>query len=213
MPMPGRVGSMSARSFGFASLSVPDVISFVGYSESSASTISAPGGIASGDYGVIFDQAFNSSGVIPTSVTPTGFTAIGTSQTYTNGLSVSIRWNMSFKILAGTETTITGMSSASDTKRMLVFRKTTGTWGSASSVGNELAIGGITSKTVTVGTAPLVIIGCTPSSTISMSPAGTYVGASADMGYLIYQSGASNNTVDDGSPGALCIGCFYVAVS
>lgn len=214
MPLPGSTGFMSARAFGFtATAPVSNVISYLDISESSTSSISAPAGIASGDFAVIFNQAANFSAVTPTDVTPSGFTAIGTSQTATSGLTISLRWSMWYKVLAGSETSLSVMSAASMYSSMVVFRKTTGTWGTPSSVGNEANLSGIASKTVTVGTAPLVIIGATPGSPISMSPAGTYVGAGLDNGYLIYQSGASNNTVDDSSPSVLSIGCFYVAVT
>lgn len=136
------------------------VITFVDFSESTAATIDMPVGIAAGDIAVLHDVAGDV--VSPASVYPSGFTAIGTSQTDTSG-GIFVRLNVSYKILSGSETTITGMSAGAlaTYKTLTVYRKTGSySWNAPASVGAELLVaGGVASKSVVVGTAPLVVIG------------------------------------------------------
>lgn len=194
------------------------VITFVDFSESTAATIDMPVGIAAGDIAVLHDVAGDV--VSPASVYPSGFTAIGTSQTDTSG-GIFVRLNVSYKILSGSETTITGMSAGAlaTYKTLTVYRKTGSySWNAPASVGAELLVaGGVASKSVVVGTAPLVVIGaCWGSSgTLSLSPsADAAVGAEGQVGYKIYDSSPSNNTVSTSNlAGTLAISAFYISAS
>lgn len=200
--------------------SVPIPATYFGSGSSvESSTVSLPGSIASGDLGVLFDQVINGSSTMPTSVYPSGWTAIGTSQTASLS-TVRVRFNMAYKVLDGTETTLTGMSDTYSNKLVLVFRKLASlTWGSPASVGAEANLSGPADKTVTVGTAPLIVLGAvmntsalgmTPTQTATISGAsGAYTQAQA--GYIIYGAGAANNTITSsaGSGVYTAIGGFY----
>lgn len=187
-----------------------------------ASSVSMPAGIAAGDLAVLFDFALDTS--VPTDATPSGFTAIGTSQTSLNG-GIGIRWNQSYKVLTGGETTVTGMSAFLVAKNLLVFRVTgAGSWGAPASIGQEVGQYGGTmasDKTVTVGVAPLVVLGCIfggASGDLDMSPAATAEqNLDADSqgwlnsGYIIYNSAPSDNTVGSTDDAAdLAVAAFYI---
>lgn len=195
-------------------------ISFFGSTNSATSSISMPGGIQSGDIGIIFDGAIDTGATPPSSVTPSGFTQIGTSQTSTFLTFSSMRWNMWYKVLDGTETSLTGMSAAAMYKTSAVMRKTGGTWGSPSSIGNECVVtGGVTAKTVTVGSSPLFVMGGVTEQNVSFTPSaqGTFGpggGTGVNGGYIIYNTGASNVDVSSANLSATeAIGAFYVALT
>lgn len=187
------------------------------------SSVSMPGGIAAGDLAVLFDFALQ-SGSVPADVTPSGFTAIGTSQTSLNG-GIGVRWNMFYKVLAGDETTVAGLSDGILLgKTLLVFRITGGgSWGPPGSIGQEVGQYGGTMaspKTVTVGAAPLVVVAAIfggSSGDLDMSPA-----ADAEQnldvsgngylasGYKIHNTAPSNNDVTSLDTGTmLAIGACY----
>lgn len=92
------------------------LLTFFDSSISGAQTISMPAGIKSGDVAVLFDNVAN--GGTPTTVVPTGFTsAINTTD------SAVVRGIISYKVLNGSETTITGMTGDSlILKILMVFR-------------------------------------------------------------------------------------------
>ena len=97
-----------------------NTISYVTHATSTASTITAPSNILSGDILVLYDQSA-SLGSIPSEVIPTGFTKI---QGATNGLLSGSRGISSFKIANGTEasTSITGVNAGEMAKILFVLR-------------------------------------------------------------------------------------------
>lgn len=195
-------------------------ITFFNSSSSSTTTITIPSSVQSGDLGIIFNLAI-SIGAAPGNVTPSGFTAAGTSQTSTGG-GLGVRWSMWYKVLDGTETTLTGMSgNAGQGATVAVFRKSSGTWGTPGSVQNQAALpaGTVTSKTVTVGTAPMFVIGALggASGAPAFSPA-----QNADIelstlvqgAYIIYNTGGSNVLIDSTDfSTTYSIGAFYVELA
>ena len=198
-------------------------ISFFGESHSADSaTITMPPSIQAGDIGIILDFTINTSGSSPTSVTPSGFNAIGTSQSDNAGPNYW-RWNMSYKVLDGSETTITGMAAeACSLKQIVVFRKTSGTWSAPSSVNTAANYPSVAPQTVTVGAAPLFVLASVGvGSALTMNPIydanytnSCFLGYYSDTGYLIYANSPSNNNVYGGTPGGIIfLGSFYVSLS
>lgn len=95
--------------------------------------ISGPAsGVQVGDLAVLFDAAHNASATIPTLVVPSGYTQIN-SVTATNGVTISSRSTISYKILtagditAGAMNSVTGQSGGGTSyKIMSVFRNSNG---------------------------------------------------------------------------------------
>lgn len=192
-------------------------ISFFGSSVSTGSTITWPASVAAGDLAILFDFALNGTASAPTSVTPSGFSAIGSSLTDTTG-GLGSRFNIWRKTLVGGETTLTGMTgTASSAKMLAVFRKTAGNWGAAASVNQTIsnAFATPTPQTVTAGSAPLLVIAANMfgNSDGSLSPTagGSFDDAVTDseVFYTIYNTAPSNVTVNRGaSAGGLA--SFYI---
>jgi hypothetical protein len=204
----------------------PKTIAFFASATSNASTVTMPASVLANDIAILFDCASDADGSAPSSVTPSGWTAIDTSKSANNLASsgVDVRFNMSFKVLAGSEggSSITGMNgNNNNTKVLLVFRPSSGTWGSPSSIGNVLGASTPTNQTVTVGAAPLVVLGCamdpiSGAPGLGMSPAADATVqdgfAIGKAGYKIHNTGPSNNTVSaTESTGAL--GSFYIPLT
>lgn len=202
----------------------PPAPTFVGSStDADTATIDMPVGIASGDIGVFFDVAYNFSG-LPTDTLPAGWTRIGSTLTDSGGSAFAYRrFNMAYKVLDGTETTLTGMvgDGLGSAKIVLVFRKAaTQTWGTPSDVEAQHDNDGVTDKTINVGAAPLLVVGMVEGSggaVITMSPeeAATIsiLSSSAYMnaGYLLYGSGSTDTTITAGSN--FTIAGFYVPLT
>lgn len=191
-------------------------ISFFGSSTSTGSTITWPASVAAGDLAILFDLAVNFPAPAPASVTPSGFSAIGSSLTDTTSGAGS-RLNCWSKVLVGGESTLTGMNgSAENSKLLAVFRKTAGTWGSPASVNQAISNSGTPSspQTVTVGSAPLLVIGAAMSSAFDASFTPTEGGSFNDGGsseafYTVYNSAPSNVSFSRGS-GAVGLASLYV---
>jgi hypothetical protein len=186
-------------------------ISFVdkAFGTGSGASITVPTIIA-GDIGILIDWDVTTGGTPPTSVTPSGWTAIGSSISNTG--SNSTRLNMSYKVLVSGDSgaTLTGMGAADDTSKTLqVFRKTSGAWGSPSSINAQAVSGSATpsNQTVTVGTAPgLVIAGWmdinvrTNSSNATFSPAADqFFDNGLTTAYKIFNAAAVNESVQWGA--------------
>lgn len=203
----------------------PGAPTFVGSSTSADDpNISMPGGIASGDLGIFIDIG-NQFGSPPTDTLPSGWTRIGSTLTDTGGgYGVGQRLNMAYKVLDGTETTLTGITGDAfgSGKHVLVFRKSALlTWGAPGDVEAQVDNDGCTDKTINVGTAPLIVIGFVNlggSSALAMSPAATQVFSLAhgngrlNVGYIIYGAGAVDNTISPASTD-YAIGGFYVPLT
>lgn len=194
----------------------------VGHTSSGDSdTVSMPGGIASGDFGIFVDQAFAAnSSPPPTDTFPSGWTRIGTTLSDTGGtLFNAQRMNVGCKVLDGTETTLTGMSGAfAAAKHVLVFRSGL-TWGTPADVEGEVNNNYGSSKVVNVIAGALIVVGYVASNSgnLSMSPSGTtYVQSSSNgslaIGYRSYGAAASDNTISSGE-NIFCIGGFYVPLT
>lgn len=191
-------------------------ISFFGSSTSSSSTITWPASTAAGDYAVLFDLAVNGTASAPASVTPSGFSAIGSSLTDTTA-AIGSRFNCWYKVLVGGETTLTGMNgNATNSKMLAVFRKTSGTWGSAASINQAISNAGMpsTPQTVTVGSAPLFVIAGNMlgslDGTLSPTAGGSFDdGSSSEVFYTVYNTSPSNVTVNRGTS-AIGLASFYI---
>jgi hypothetical protein len=146
-------------------------ITQVASSTSTGGNITAPAGILAGDLLVILDRAWDIRFTPPASVTPSGFTLIGSSLSGTNfNDGFNYKQNVSYKLANGSEASasIAGMSGGGGTlKAMLVFRGNT--------PATALTLGGsagqITDNDPTLqtcaasgGVAPLVVFGCYGSS-------------------------------------------------
>lgn len=211
-----------ARTFAIRTRRKIGTISFVGSSTAAASSVSMPGGIAAGDIAVFFDYALEGGGVIPTDVAPSGFTRIGASQTAAS--TAGVRWNQFYKVLTGGETTVSGMSALVTGKNLLVFRIIgSGAWGAPSSVGQEVSIitSTVSDKTVTVGTAPLVVLGCIfggNSGDLDMTPSSPTAEQNLDTGsgfvcsgYLLGNTSPVNTTVTSADTASMrAIAGFYI---
>lgn len=212
-----------------ASAQGPAPPSFVGSATSANNAnITMPGGIASGDIGILIDIGNKSGGTPPTDTLPAGWTRIGTTLTDTGGgYGVAQRMNVSYKSLDGTETTLTGIAGDAfgSGKIVLVFRKSALlTWGSPSDVEGQVANSGCTNKTINVGAAPLFVVGYNNvggGGGVGMSPAATatvtvnHGNGTLYAGYIIYGAGAVDNTLDSAPFGATsyAIGGFYVPLT
>ena len=209
---------------GGKSVPIPATFFDSGTSADSAN-VSMPAGIASGDLGLLFDCGVSAT-TPPADITPAGWTLMGTTQTATGG-GVGARWNMSYRVLDGTETTLTGINGIFSSKLVLVFRKlATLTWGAPASVQTDAdVLGGLTDKTVTVGAAPLIMIGALADGgsgvNLLMTPAqtatvvGTLGGSTrCQAGYIVYGVGGANNTISsDNYGGTVAIGGFYIPLT
>ncbi len=128
----------------------PGTISFVGSSLSTGETITLPASARRGDLALLFDVA---NGPAAT-VVPTDWVAVGAASGST------FRRQISFRILAGNEGTITGMVGSTSTDKIaLVFRRTVGNWGSEKSRQAQVTTSAPTDQVVTVDRAPLIVVG------------------------------------------------------
>lgn len=181
-------------------------------------TINMPAGIQAGDLAILADWSLNTSG-LPIGVVPSLWTQIGTSLT----MGTQYCRVLSYKVLDGTETTITGMNfSLASRKLMVVFRKTAGIWGSPQDVAEESTAGNPSAQTVNVGAAPLVVVGSYISTNAvsprTMTPTKTSeVGVSDGPNYFawaIYNSSPADTTVDmDDEGSGNILSSFYIAIS
>jgi len=165
LAMPALIGrgARAAKGFGFTNqvATLPTITMEASTSNYDSTTIVIPADGAAGDIAVLLDMAFD-EGSLPASVTPSGWTTIGTSLTV-NGTVQRIRQNASYKILIGGDpgSSITGMSATSQTtgKVIYVFRKTSGTWEAPASINGQATTGDPTLQTVSAGSAPYFVIG------------------------------------------------------
>ena len=133
-------------------------LSFLASATSTGSAITVPATVQAGDLMIYFDFATQLG--TPTTVTPSGFTLIGSSLAGTVSRS-----NLSYKIANGTEasTNITGMNGATtNNKIMLVFRGSSPIASATpASVAAQYTTGDPTAQVVTSsgGTPPLVVVG------------------------------------------------------
>ena len=178
-----------------------------------ASALSLPASVQAGDMAFVFDNALQPT-TTPTSVYPTaeGFTALGSSQSTTGG-GFGLRFNMSWKELLGTETTLSVMAgSTATTKWAIVFRLPEGQrWGAPILAGQVAALSTPANQTIVPagGQGVFVAFGDDLASggatAMVMNPAGTYgnIGSSR-AGYLGSDAAPANNSVSaSGAYGSL----------
>jgi hypothetical protein len=127
-----------------------------------STTITGPASIQAGDLLVLYDTAFDSSG-IPTTAVPSGFTIISN----VVGLAGDSRLISSYKIATGAEASAALSGLASDVpasgKGLYVFRGNIPiTSAAVQDIGQQSTSGNPTSQTVTAasGIAPLIVFGC-----------------------------------------------------
>lgn len=201
-------------------------VSFNASATSTATAITIPSGALVGDWAILFDHAHRSSGGLPSSTVPTGWTQIGSP--LDNGSTR--KWIVSYKILVSGDpgSPVSGMGGDSNTdevdKVMFVFSSSTGSFTSATSStwNGQQTTADPTSQTVSASgqTTPLIVLGqsfCSNAagafSTASPAFDSTVANGSTHMlgGYKIYNSSPSNHTIDQNDLGATnCLRSGYV---
>jgi len=191
-------------------------LTYVDAATSTSSSLTAPGGIASGDLAIYMDLAWIADGSIPTAVTPSGFTNVLNKGVALGGGSSApeIRCMVSYKILSGSETTITGMNDANENKAMLVYRPsraiTTVTPLAGASWGQEIVRGNPSSQSKTLASldVPLVYLGISygfdsVGAFTTASPAfdATHSVGQSVFGRKLYNTAPQNHTIDSGYDG------------
>jgi hypothetical protein len=195
-------------------------LSFVTAASSVTATVVMPGGMAAGMIAVLFDEAVNNTTTVPTSLIPTNWSlsASFTAATFNSNAS-GVRFNISWKILVGTESgqTITGMTgigTGNMDKVCLVFSGTAGAFGTPLSVLGQVGSPPVTAQVVAAVTPAGVMLGCNTDyfggthTKLVMLPAATATrndNASMEAGYVLYTAAAVNNRVSTSgtSDGAL----------
>lgn len=188
-------------------------LTYVGSATSTSSSLTAPGGIASGDFAVYMDMARDTGA--PSAVTPSGFTnVLNTSHFVATVGENDHRFMVSYKVLTGSETTISGMSgdgSNDQFKGMFVYRPnkaiTAVTPLTGSSWGKEMTNSNPSSqaKTLTGLTAPVLYLGIAYNyNTVGLfstaSPAfddsSLTAGSRIRFGRKLYNTSPANHTID-----------------
>lgn len=201
-----------------AASSRPYALSFVASATSTSSTITIPASAQAGDVAILYDVAYNFSGV-PTSVTPTGWTAIRS-----DSGSVS-RQNSSAKVLvaADASASITGMTGTSWVNKTLIVVRPNVPAQSfvAAGANGEITAGTPTNQSVTAsaGSAPLIVVaGYTITGsfgTVTFSPtqdATITNGTDQQLRYKIYNSAPADVTVGMSDAGINWMQSFYLQV-
>jgi hypothetical protein len=164
MPFVSTRGAASARGFGFASEPpAPKLAQYNGFASSTGSTIDISAYAANGVLCVLADNAFNLTPAGVTKVVPSGFTEIASLGSV--GAGYGLRHTVSYKILNGTETTLTGQNDSVMRKIAAFFSFTSGvitTASVSSTVGQQIVNPGtLTQQTIsTTGQlAPTILFG------------------------------------------------------
>ncbi len=198
----------------------PTSITQVLSATSTATTITAPRGIQLGDLIVFLD--FSTAGTTPTSVIPTGFTAIGTSLT-----TGTDRQNVSYKLADGTEggTSITGMAGTFRDKAMYVFRGNVAATGIviSSPINEQVTTADPTAQVVLsgAGAVPLVVLAAYSSNTSSITARSFTPAKDGEinssnfnwLAYKIYNSSPADVTVDMADFGTNFMKSFFARMT
>lgn len=205
-------------------LGLPDMeLTYLDAATSTGASITAPSGIASGDLAIYIDHAQNNSG-FPTAVTPSGFTNFFNQ---TDSTANDTRVMVSYKVLAGSETTLTGMDADDeDNKCMFVYRPNKSITSvlplSESSWGKEIGVSSNPSSqstTMSGLTAPVLfiafVVGNSSNSFSTQSPAfdGTSTTTAARFGRKLYNTSPQNHTVDANDLGRTTLVSGYIRVT
>lgn len=99
----------------------PYTFTYITNSTSTTSTITVPATAQAGDIAYLVDMSYNASTTAPTTVTPTGWTAMNSSVNQTT--TPACRGNTWYKILSSGDVgaTVTGMSGTSSTQKMIMI--------------------------------------------------------------------------------------------
>lgn len=207
-------------------LSGTRTIAIRNHTSSTGTTLTLSGlGISSGDLCVIANLCSDDT-TTPTSVVPSGFTQLSTTDTGT-GFGQHQRFNFFYKVCTGSETTVSVMSgNQADDTLAVIWSKSSGTWGTPASVVNASDLSGATTpanQTITAGsgTAPLLVVGIncvfinSPTGVVNliMSPtadASFTTSQYTSLGYKIYAASPANNTISSSSGSSTVLAGFYV---
>lgn len=192
---------------------------------STSHTITVPASVQAGDLLVLSDFAFNTGTTsIPTNVVPSGFTQVQTAS-MASGNPDAFRLTVSYKIADGTEasTSITGMNSAFESKRLYVFRASAAiSAASVASVNSQATAGNPSPQPITSsgGAVPLVVLaayaadGTVNPRTMTPAKDGELGSGQHWLAYKIYNSSPADVSadMDDEGDANILISC-YIAVS
>lgn len=221
-------------------LNPPLSMSFVSSATSvDSTTITMPTGIRAGDYAYLISFAQNTTSSAPANVTVTDTSASPNwtlvNQQFSNATNRACRINASIKILLGTETTVSGMTTGTRGRTMIVmvFRPsnpvTGDTWTrlNARVVINGAATGSAP-QSMAAGTSPCVIVGCAvydsgtpPANQISLGDDEVITATSvitpalvSRASYHVNNTGAASSTYNgDTDAGGVAIICVNVSLS
>ena len=204
-----------------------------------STTITMPTGIRAGDYAYLISFAQNTTSTAPSNVTVTDTSASPNwtlvNQQFSNATNRACRINASIKILLGTETTVSGMTTGTRGRTMIVmvFRPsspvTGDTWTrlNARVVINGAATGSAP-QSMAAGTSPCVIVGCAvydsgtpPANQISLGDDEVITATSvitpalvSRASYHVNNTGAASSTYNgDTDAGGVAIICVNVSLS
>ena len=221
-------------------LNPPLSMSFVNSSVSfDSTTILMPTDILAGDYAYLVSFAQNTTSSAPANVTVTDTSASPNwtlvNQQFSNATNRACRINASIKILLGTETTVSGMTTGGRGRTMLVmvFRPSDAAVGDTwTRLNARVVINGASPGTVAQsmasGTSPAVIVGCAiydsgtpPTNQISLgddavitTASGTTPALVARASYRVMNSGAAASTYNgDTDAGGTALICVNVSLS
>lgn len=198
-------------------------LSYVGAATSTSTSVTAPGGIASGDLAIYMDLA-TSFAEIPAAVTPSGFTNILNAGGALSGDDV--RCMVSYKILTGGETSITGMNGIEqENKCLLVYRPDKSVTSvlplSGASWGQQITASNPSSQATTLSglSSPIVFLGISYGqtgggfSTASPSFDATHTVGDTVFGRKLYNADPQNHTVDMNDTGFNALFSGYIRVT
>lgn len=185
-------------------------LSYLDSATSTATTITVPSGVQTGDVGILLDEALNFSGSPPSATVPSGWTSlVDTAGTITRQI-------ISAKVLSSSDagTTLTGMDGAvGESKSLLVIRPNApATAFAAYSTAGEITANNPAAQVVAAsgGVAPLVVVaGYTSTGTlsgVSFSPSqdGTITnGTTQELRYKFYSGSPADVTVDMADSGSI----------
>lgn len=221
-------------------LNPPLSMSFVSSATSvDSTTITMPTDIRAGDYAYLISFAQNTTSTAPSNVTVTDTSASPNwtlvNQQFSNATNRACRINASIKILLGTETTVSGMTTGTRGRTMIVmvFRPsnpvTGDTWTrlNARVVIDGLA-GGNAAQSLGAGTSPCVVVGCAvydsgtpPTNQSSLGDDEVITATSAitatlvsRASYTVKNTGAASSTyTGDTDAGGVAVICVNVSLS
>lgn len=224
MPFTSTRGAASARGFGFAAAPpVPKAAQYNGFASSTSSTINISAYAANGVLCVLADNAFNLTPAGVTKVVPSGFTEIVSLGSV--GAGYGLRHTVSYKILDGTETTLTGQSDTVMSKIAAFFSFTSGvitTASVSSTVGQQIVNPGtLTQQTIsTTGqVAPTILFGTYGTNSnrnlVGLTPKDGNPPSTASQCWIFYElvnSGTQSATMDSpaGGPYSQAMTSFFI---